>query len=152
MNLWLLKPRHKIRTRDGAEAEVLAETQDGAWVKVRYLEVPDDPSLIGTEDLLDEEEVEVLLGVVAPTAWGDEVRVIVHYRPEDEDYGGGYEATTMMGVPHSVVVNGYDEDSAEGALDNLLLGLQAFGFRGRVLVEDATELGHPRQYEIEVPR
>lgn len=60
MNLWLLKPRHKIRTRDGAEAEVLAETEDGAWVKVRYLNVEDDPSLVGTEDLLSEDEVEAL--------------------------------------------------------------------------------------------
>jgi hypothetical protein len=29
MDLWYLKPGHKIRTRDGAEAEVLSETEDG---------------------------------------------------------------------------------------------------------------------------
>lgn len=37
MNLWLLKPGHRIRTHDGAEAEVLAETEDGTWLMVRHL-------------------------------------------------------------------------------------------------------------------
>ena len=52
VDLWLLKPGHTIRTYGGAEAEVLDETEDGAWIKVRYLTGPDDPSLDGTEDLL----------------------------------------------------------------------------------------------------
>lgn len=74
--------------------------------------------------------------------------VVLHYRPEDEDFSGGYEATTMTGVPHGVIVNGNDEDSAEGALDNLLDGLRAFGFAGSVAVEDATTPGTMRQYEV----
>jgi hypothetical protein len=40
MNLWLLKPGHKIRTHDGAEAEVLAETEDGEWIRVRRRLLP----------------------------------------------------------------------------------------------------------------
>ena len=35
MDLWYLKPRHKVRTRNGNEAEVLSETEDGEWIKVR---------------------------------------------------------------------------------------------------------------------
>jgi hypothetical protein len=53
MNLWLLRPGHKVRTRNGAEAEVLAETEDGAWKRVRYLRVADEPSPVGTEDLVE---------------------------------------------------------------------------------------------------
>jgi hypothetical protein len=45
----------------------------------------------------------------------------------------------MTGVPHNVIVYGVDEDSAEGALNHLLAGLQAFGFAGRVFVEDFSE-------------
>jgi hypothetical protein len=47
VNLWYPKPGHKIRTRDGAETEVLAETQDGEWIKVRYLDSKDDPCSLG---------------------------------------------------------------------------------------------------------
>ena len=43
MDLWSLRRGHKIRTRDGTEAEVLSETEDGAWIKVRYLEVTISP-------------------------------------------------------------------------------------------------------------
>ena len=83
--------------------------------------------------------------------WGERVTVVVHYRPEDDDFSGGYEATTMIGVPHGVIVNGTDEDSAEGALGNLLDGLCAFGFAGSVSIEDATKLGYPDRYEVQVP-
>ncbi len=149
MNLWILKPGHKIRTHEGAEAEVLSETEDGEWIRVRYLG-SDDPMFAGTEDLAHKAEVEALLGMVVAGSWGDRVTVIVHYRPEDQDFGGGYEATTLTGVPHNVIVTGGDEDSAEGALDQLLDGLRAFGFRGRVAVEDATGLGRPQRYEVDL--
>jgi hypothetical protein len=58
MDLWTLKPGDKILTRDGAQAEVLYETEDGERIKVRYLEAKDDPSLEGTEDFVNEGEIE----------------------------------------------------------------------------------------------
>jgi hypothetical protein len=58
VDLWQLKPGHKIRTRNGAEAEVLSETEDGERIKVRYLEAKEEPSLRGTEDLVNEGDVE----------------------------------------------------------------------------------------------
>jgi len=58
MNLWLLQPGDKVRTLDGAEAEVLYETEDGEWIRVRYVECADKPSLVGTEDLAHEDELE----------------------------------------------------------------------------------------------
>ncbi len=84
--------------------------------------------------------------------WSDEVMVVMHHVPESEDYEGGYEATTMKGVPHDVIVTGSDRDSVEAALGHLLDGLRAFGFTGRVAVEDFTEPGQVERYEIEATR
>lgn len=82
--------------------------------------------------------------------WGDKVTVIVHRIPEAEDFEGGYEAATMMGVPYNVAISGSDSDSAEGALNHLLDSLRVFGFYGRVAVEDATYIGGVKRYEVEV--
>ena len=152
MDLWLLRPGHRIRTRDGTEAEVLTETEDGAWIQVRYLEVSDDPSLAGTEGLVSEGEVEALLGVARTGGWGEKVTVILHHIPESEESEEGYEAVTMKGVPYAVSVTGSDPDSAEGALNHLLDGLRTFGFTGRVAVEDTTEPGSIKRYEIDMSR
>ena len=58
VDLWQLKPGDKILTRNGNQAEVLSETEDGERLKVRYLEVKDHASLVGTEDLVKEGDVE----------------------------------------------------------------------------------------------
>jgi len=58
MDLRTLKPGHKILTRGGAQAEVLSETEDGEHIEVRYLKAKDNPSLVGTEDLVKESEIE----------------------------------------------------------------------------------------------
>ena len=150
MDLWLLKQGHKIRTHDGSEAEVLAETEDGEWVRVRYLEGEGDPLFAGTEDLVSRDEVEALLGVVVKRAWGNKVTVVLHHVPETEDFEGGYEAVTMTGVPHNVSVTGSDPHSAEGALNHLIGGLEAFGFVGHVVVEDATHSDGMERYEVRV--
>lgn len=149
INIWLLRPGHRIRTYDGAEAEVLAQTQDGVWVQVRYLEVEDE-SLVGKEDLVSGAEVEALLGVARTGGWGEEVGVILHHIPESEDYEGGYEALTMRGVPYAVSITGSHHESAGAALSHLLDGLRAFGFTGRVAVEDATDLGPMKRYEVDL--
>lgn len=61
MDLWTLKPGDKIRTSDGALVEVVAKTEDGRWILVRYLADSENPSVVGTEDLCrDEELVEVV--------------------------------------------------------------------------------------------
>ncbi len=82
MDMWLLKPGHKIRTVGGPEAEVLSETEDGEWIRVRYLDDGDDPLFAGTEDLAHRDEVEALLGVTDRSTWGDGVTVILHHVPE----------------------------------------------------------------------
>jgi hypothetical protein len=150
MNLQLLKPGHKIGLRGGAVAEVLSETEDGDWIKVQYLNDQDDPIPVGAEDItIHRDEVEVLLGVTHNKTWGDRVAVVVHHVPESEANESGYEAVTMLGVPHGISITAGDPDSAEAALERLLDGLRAFGFSGWVAVEDATTyVGDIRRYEL----
>jgi hypothetical protein len=50
MNLWILKPGHKIKTREGVDAEVLSEIEDGERIRVRYLADQDDSLVARTED------------------------------------------------------------------------------------------------------
>jgi hypothetical protein len=63
MDLWQLRPGDRVRTSDGAFVEVVANTEDGRWILVRYLADPENPSAVGTEDLCHEEE---LVEVVQP--------------------------------------------------------------------------------------
>ena len=87
---------------------------------------------------------------MASAGWGEKVTVVLHHVPEDEGFEGGFEAVTMSGVPHDVAVIGSDQDSAEGALEHLSAGLRAFGFSGRVAVEDATGAGRVERYDISI--
>jgi hypothetical protein len=57
MDLWQLKPGDKVRTADGALVEVVTPTEDGRWILVRYLSDPENPSVVGTEDLCHDEEL-----------------------------------------------------------------------------------------------
>ena len=41
-----------IELNNGARAEVIGNPGDGAWLLVKILESPDDPSEVGTEDLV----------------------------------------------------------------------------------------------------
>ena len=85
---------------------------------------------------------------VASGGWDEKVTVVLHHVPEDEGFEGGFEAVTPTGVPHGVSITGNDRDSSEGALHHLLDGLRAFGFDGRVAVEDATGAGRVGRYEV----
>jgi len=61
VDLYELKPGDRVRTTDGAVAEVLNDTQDGQWILVRYVECPDDPALVGTEDLCHDDELQAVV-------------------------------------------------------------------------------------------
>ena len=150
MDLWILKSGHKVRMRNGALAKVLSETEDGTRIRIEYLERGEGSPSAGVEDVAREQEVEALLGVAHPHEWGEEVAVMLHQVPESEEGEGGFEAVTMKGVPHGAVVTGHGSDSAEEALTQLLNGLEAFGFAGGVIVEDATGSGRPARFEVRV--
>jgi len=61
MDLYDLKPGDRVRTADGAVVEVLAETEDGQWIKVRYVEALEDPDLVDTEDLCHVDELQEVI-------------------------------------------------------------------------------------------
>ena len=44
--------------------DILNETQDGQWIKVRYVESDEDPSIVGTENLCHEDELQERIGTV----------------------------------------------------------------------------------------
>ena len=50
-SIWDLKMGDRISLDSGAVAEVIAPTEDGEWVLVKYVEALDSPELVGTEDL-----------------------------------------------------------------------------------------------------
>jgi hypothetical protein len=57
VDLYALKPGDKVRTIDDNLAVVVSATEDGEWIKIRYLASEDNPKLIDTEDLCSEDEL-----------------------------------------------------------------------------------------------
>ena len=145
------KPGDRVARADGAWAEVLS-TEDGTWLHVRYTGEGEGAPAAGTEDTMGVDEI----ASVSPTppseatGWAEKVTAVRHRVPETEDFEGGFEAVTMTGVPHGVLVTGSDSETAAEALENLRSGLRAFGFSGTLAVEDATYIGGINRYEIEV--
>lgn len=56
INFMELKTGQHIVLKNNIVAEVLDNIGDGIWVQVRYLESPNDPSLVGSEELCHCEE------------------------------------------------------------------------------------------------
>ncbi len=42
---------------EGTIAEIQAPTEDGLWVKVKYIKAPQNPKLVGAEDLCSANEI-----------------------------------------------------------------------------------------------
>ncbi len=57
VNLMLLEAGTKIATTAGATAEVVENPKDGVWVFAKYLVNPDDPSLVGSEDMFFAQDI-----------------------------------------------------------------------------------------------
>lgn len=82
--------------------------------------------------------------------WGEAVSVVLHHVSEDEGFEGGYEAETLSGAPNGIRISGADRMSKEAALDHLIGGLALLGFRGRLVIDDVTEVGRRNRSEVEV--
>jgi hypothetical protein len=52
LDLLAIEPGQRVRLSGGATAEVVDNPRDGAWLLLRYLEVPDEPELVGEEELV----------------------------------------------------------------------------------------------------
>jgi hypothetical protein len=74
-------------------------------------------------------------------SWGERVGVTLWYEdPEYEDDEGIFRALAMSGTPEGVTIEGTGT-RAEEALERLSRALATFGYRGPVLVQDATVRG-----------
>ena len=51
----------RVKRRDGAILEVIGNPGDGAWLLVRVVENPNDPSSIGEEDMVFFTDVEAVV-------------------------------------------------------------------------------------------
>ena len=54
-SIWDLKVGERISLDSG----VVAPTKDGEWVLVKYVEAPESPEIIGTEDLCSTDEIQL---------------------------------------------------------------------------------------------
>ena len=57
MELYELNPGDRVRTLKGNIAIVISPTEDGEWIKVRYIESGDSPQLVNTEDLCSQDDL-----------------------------------------------------------------------------------------------
>lgn len=132
MNLNLLRPGHRVGTRDGREAEVIGESPEGDALRVVYL-VEEGPFGIRertrAEELLGGGEVETLLGAEPPVSWRERLAVVLHYVPESEEDPAEYRPETLSGVPNGVKAGG---GSTQETLNHLLGGLRLMGFLERL--------------------
>jgi hypothetical protein len=57
VNLITLKEGVKLITTAGATVELVENPKDGVWVFAKYVIHPDDPSLVGTEDMFFAQDI-----------------------------------------------------------------------------------------------
>lgn len=52
-----LKPGDRVETVEGSVAQVIETSEDGVWIRVRYVASARNPKIIGTEDLCSVEDL-----------------------------------------------------------------------------------------------
>jgi hypothetical protein len=57
INIRTLQPGIQITLENGATAEVVSNPADGVWLFARYLSSPQDPALVGQEDMVFAQDV-----------------------------------------------------------------------------------------------
>ncbi len=57
VNIRSLGPGTRIVLEGGAVAEILSNPSDGVWVFARYLTSPDDPTRVGTEEMIFAQDI-----------------------------------------------------------------------------------------------
>jgi hypothetical protein len=61
INLITIVEGSTISTLSGATAEVVTNPKDGVWVFAKYLTSPDDPDLVGMEDMIFAQDIAEVL-------------------------------------------------------------------------------------------
>ena len=62
INVRLLAAGTRIVLDDGAVAEVVSNPLDGVWVFARYLSSPDDPTRVGSEEMIFAQDIVEIKG------------------------------------------------------------------------------------------
>jgi hypothetical protein len=57
INVMNVEPGTRLKLVGGVQAEVVENMQDGMWLMVRYLDVPNDPKAVGTEELAHAQDI-----------------------------------------------------------------------------------------------
>ena len=57
INIRLLSPGTRIVLDDGATAEIVSNPLDGVWVFARCLTSPDDPTRVGSEEMIFAQDI-----------------------------------------------------------------------------------------------
>jgi hypothetical protein len=52
LDLVAIEEGARVKLRDGEIAEVVDNPRDGMWILLRFLEAPDEPERVGTEELV----------------------------------------------------------------------------------------------------
>ncbi len=61
INLITIDEGATISTIHGATAQVITNPRDGVWVVARYVTSPEDPDLVGTEDMIFAQDIAAVL-------------------------------------------------------------------------------------------
>ncbi len=61
INLITIEEGSTISTINGSTAEVVNNPKDGVWVFAKYLTSPEDPDLVGTEDMIFAQDIAEVL-------------------------------------------------------------------------------------------
>ncbi len=57
VNIRTLTAGTRVVLVSGAEAEIVSNPKDGVWIFARYISAPDDPALVGREEMIFAQEV-----------------------------------------------------------------------------------------------
>ena len=57
INIRELAVGRRVKLASGAEAEIVSNPQDGVWLFARYLSSPDDPAMVGQEEMIFAQDV-----------------------------------------------------------------------------------------------
>ena len=61
VNLITIAEGATISTIHGATAEVINNPKDGVWIFAKYLTSPEDPDMVGTEDMIFAQDIAEVL-------------------------------------------------------------------------------------------
>ena len=61
INLITIEEGARISTIHGATAEVVNNPKDGVWIFAKFLTSPEDPDLVGTEEMIFAQDIAELL-------------------------------------------------------------------------------------------